>query len=45
MSQWASENYPLAWEEVKKLSKRKRHGNEYPYDGGMVYNINRDIRA
>lgn len=39
MSQWASENYPLAWEEVKKLSKRKRH------DGGMVYNINRDIRA
>ncbi|KAL8654266.1 MAG: hypothetical protein Q9210_001610 [Variospora velana] len=45
MSQWASEHYPLAWEEVKKLSKRKRQDNEYPYDGGVVYNINRDIRA
>lgn len=39
MDQWALQHYPSAWEQVKKLSKRIRH------NGGMVYNINRNLRA
>lgn len=40
METWAEKAYPDVWADVKKLSKRKKRSG-----GGMMYNINRDIRA
>ncbi|KAL9003591.1 MAG: hypothetical protein Q9188_003557 [Gyalolechia gomerana] len=40
MDKWAEKAYPIVWAEVKTLSKRKKQ-----YGGGMMYNINRDLRA
>ncbi|KAL8828132.1 MAG: hypothetical protein Q9170_006735 [Blastenia crenularia] len=40
MVKWAEKAYPKVWEEVKKLSKRKKQ-----FGGHTIYNINRDISA
>ncbi|KAI4124503.1 MAG: hypothetical protein LQ338_004766 [Usnochroma carphineum] len=45
MDRWASERYPAVWAEVKKLSKRRRQSDEFSGDGGVVYNIGRDVKA
>ncbi|KAL8726893.1 MAG: hypothetical protein Q9181_005891 [Wetmoreana brouardii] len=44
MEKWAVEAYPDVWTEVKRLSKRRKRGS-YGYGDGVVYNINRDVRA
>ncbi|KAL9579929.1 MAG: hypothetical protein Q9212_004801 [Teloschistes hypoglaucus] len=44
MDKWASKAYPAAWAEVKKLSKKDGSGPGRA-QRGMVYNINRDVRA
>lgn len=40
MEAWAEKAYPAVWAGVKQLSKRKKRNGD-----GMMYNINRDLRA